>query len=223
MSRCRTDKAGDKRRQVKSNDKLPAERELASTLGVSRVPVRETLGMLRILGIIETGYGKGAVVKGLEKSRLLETIDMLVESKKDTRVEVTEARAVLEVAAVKIASLKRTEADLDRLRTAVRQMEEEIRSRRLPVESSLDFHRGVMMATKNKLLFRMLMLFQDLINETREASLRIPDRPQSALREHAAILKAIEEKDATTAVMLMERHLDITYKGVEGLSHKTRN
>ncbi|HNZ08493.1 MAG TPA: GntR family transcriptional regulator [Bacillota bacterium] len=106
MSRCRTDKAGDKRRQVKSNDKLPAERELASTLGVSRVPVRETLGMLRILGIIETGYGKGAVVKGLEKSRLLETIDMLVESKKDTRVEVTEAQAVLEVAAVKIASLR---------------------------------------------------------------------------------------------------------------------
>lgn len=102
-------------------------------------------------------------------------------------------------------------------------MEEEIRSGQLPVESSLDFHRGVMMATKNKLLFRMLMLFQDLINETREASLRVPDRPQSALREHAAILKAIEEKDATTAAMLMERHLDITYKGVEGLSHKTRN
>ena len=46
---------------------------------------------------------------------------------------------------------------------------------------------------------------------------------EGALREHAAILKAIEEKDATKAAMLRERHLDITYKGVEGLSHKTRN
>ncbi len=43
--------------------KLPSEREIAQILGVSRLPVREALSALQILGIVETQPGSGTYVR----------------------------------------------------------------------------------------------------------------------------------------------------------------
>jgi len=54
--------------------KLPSEREIAQTLGMSRPPVREALSALQIAGIVEIRPGDGTYVKSwrreLSKSQL---------------------------------------------------------------------------------------------------------------------------------------------------------
>src|SRR4051794_36734489 len=52
-------------------DRLPPERELADTLGVSRVTLREAIGALRAAGLIESrrGRGGGTVVVSPRASR----------------------------------------------------------------------------------------------------------------------------------------------------------
>ena len=47
----------------KVGDKLPSEQAMAESIGVSRPSIREALGALRIVGIIETINGVGTVVK----------------------------------------------------------------------------------------------------------------------------------------------------------------
>lgn len=208
--------------RLQPGEKLPSERDLAAKLGVSRVPVREALGMLRLMGIVETKYGSGAVVKGLEKSLILETIDMLLESETDAKLEITEARLVLEVGAVKLACLRRTENDLKRLRETIDGMKADIEKGSSPVDNSLEFHSCVLRASKNKVMFKMAMMFADLLRETRKLSMNRAGRPQSALEEHIKILDAIERKDPATAAMLMEHHLMDTQKGVEAAAAESR-
>lgn len=76
------------------------ERDLAAEFGVSRLPVREALRMLRQEGLIEDRLPKGSVVCGL--------------SKKDVR-DLFAVRLALEVLACRLAALNATSEDLNRL------------------------------------------------------------------------------------------------------------
>lgn len=201
--------------RLQPGDKLPSERELAEQLGVSRVPVREAIGMLRLMGVIETKYGGGATVKGLEKSRVIEEIDMLISNHTDDKLDLIEARLVIETGCTKLACIRRNEKDLERLKEAIAAMQKEVDEGKAPVESSMEFHRAVLMATKNKVLYRMAMMFSDLLRQTRVISLNRPDRPHTAIEEHLSILKAIVERDSETAAQLMETHLKATLRVVE--------
>ena len=49
--------------ELKLNDKIPTERELAEEMGVSRNSVREVMHMLEITGLIECQQGSGNYVR----------------------------------------------------------------------------------------------------------------------------------------------------------------
>ena len=61
-------------------DKLPPEREMAEMYGVSRVPLREAICALSIMGIIESRQGGGNYITGFKPGvlgRILRTYSML--------------------------------------------------------------------------------------------------------------------------------------------------
>ena len=47
------------RGELKRGDRLPGEREFAESLGISRVPLREAISALSLMGIIEKRHGEG--------------------------------------------------------------------------------------------------------------------------------------------------------------------
>lgn len=193
--------------QIKPGECLPSERELAQNMRVSRVPVREALKMLEFMGIIEVHHGRGAVVQGLGRASMLEVIDLVLESDSDTLTDLTEARLVLETGAVSMACARRTEDDLKRMREALAKMEAAINQGEKGVDASMEFHMALMRATKNKVLYRFMILFSDLLRESRELSLDRPGRPAEALAEHRQILAAVADRDVGVAVATMEAHL----------------
>ena len=192
---------------LKPGDSLPSERQLAKDMEVSRIPVREALKMLEFLGVIEIRHGRAAVVRGLGQASMLETINLVLESGPNELYELNQARMILEQGAVRLACKNRTNADISHMRKILEQMEAEIDDGCSVVDTSMEFHMTLMRSTKNKILCSFMMLFQDLLRESRSISLSRPDRPEEAFDEHGAILQAVIDKDSALAASLMETHI----------------
>lgn len=192
---------------LKPGDSLPSERELARDMEVSRIPIREALKMLEFMGVIEIRHGRAAVVRGLGQAAMLETINLVLESGPNELYELNQARMVLEVGAVKLACENRTNSDIARMTEILNRMETEIANECSVVDTSMEFHMAIMRATKNKILCSFMMLFRDLLRESRLISLSRPERPVEALREHRAMLQAVIDRDSALAASLMEMHI----------------
>jgi GntR family transcriptional repressor for pyruvate dehydrogenase complex len=193
---------------LKPGDSLPSERQLAKDMQVSRIPVREALKMLEFMGVIEIRHGRAAVVRGLGKATMLESIDLVLESGPNELYEMNEARKLLEVGAIRLACEKRTNTDIARMGEILEQMKAELNDTVSIVDTSMEFHMAIMRATKNKILCSFMMLFRDLLYESRSISLSRPERPGQALDEHKAILQAVIDRDADRAASLIETHIE---------------
>ncbi|MDD5170205.1 MAG: GntR family transcriptional regulator, partial [Syntrophales bacterium] len=98
--------------ELKAGDRLPSERELADMFQVSRVPVREALKILEFMEILQHVRGDGIYLKSVGVNDLLSKMDFMVETSSDIISDLFEARGALEVKAVELAAIRRTDADL---------------------------------------------------------------------------------------------------------------
>jgi len=98
--------------KIKVGDKLPSERELAEMFQVSRVPVREALKVMEFMEVIQYVPGDGIYLKSININDLISKIDFMIETSTDIISDLFEARQAIELKAVELAAIKRTDADL---------------------------------------------------------------------------------------------------------------
>src|SRR4051794_29466492 len=79
-----------------AGQRLPAERDLAAQLGVSRPSLREAIRALIALNILESRHGEGTFVSSLDPELLSEPIDFVLQVNDDALLSLFEARRVLE-------------------------------------------------------------------------------------------------------------------------------
>ena len=97
-------------------DKLPPERALAESFGVSRNSVREAIHALAERGLLESRHGDGTYVRVPDMEPLRSAILEAVDSEGHLFDEVMEYRRILEPAVAELAALRRTPEQLDRLK-----------------------------------------------------------------------------------------------------------
>ncbi|WP_106182077.1 FadR/GntR family transcriptional regulator [Prauserella shujinwangii] len=189
---------------LRAGDKLPAERELAQRLGVSRASVKQAIVVLEVQGAVEARHGGGTylVRDGLE----VEPVDALVERRRRLP-DVLEAREALETKLAELAAERRTGEDLDALEAALDHMREEIAAGGRGVEGDRRFHAAVTAAAHSALLAEFMRSIADQITESRTESLRQPGRPNRSLSQHQSIFDAISRGDPRRAAAAMRRHL----------------
>src|SRR5918992_3657541 len=85
--------------QVRPGDRLPAERELALQIGVSRPTVRSGLRALAAMGVVQSRHGSGTFIPDGPPSLGSEALSFLAALHGFTREEMYEARRILEVRA----------------------------------------------------------------------------------------------------------------------------
>jgi GntR family transcriptional regulator, transcriptional repressor for pyruvate dehydrogenase complex len=95
--------------QLRPGDLLPAERDLAERLGVSRATLAQALVALEVLGVIDVQHGTGAV---LARRPSVASVIKGLREHRSRLPEIVEARSTLEVKLAALAAARRTDEDL---------------------------------------------------------------------------------------------------------------
>jgi DNA-binding FadR family transcriptional regulator len=207
-------------------NRLPAERDLAKQLGVSRPSVREALIALEVEGWVEVRTGSGIYVLDRSNINAINKIAKQVintpanteneiehESKAEWGpLELIRARRVVEGETAAIAALQAKRKDIDAMGKALRMMQTEAADGVLPLDGDRAFHTAIVQASGNEVLIDTVQSFWDSrrgpIFERLVGYFETLQSWQAAIAEHSAILEAIQNHDAAAARIAMHAHMD---------------
>lgn len=196
-------------------DKLPSERDLAALFGMSRGAIREGLIRLDTLRIIDSKPKSGIYLQPYGAERSIEAMVLFAETNIPlTAAEVAqsvELRSVLESEAMRLACVRRTQDDLDRLKALLDASAAAIKRGETLAELDAEFHKAIVAATKNDVLLRFINVFYLMSRKRRE--IYFHDAPQSkrSHAQHLQLYRAIVARDFELGQQLLRRHL----KGVD--------
>lgn len=207
-------------KNLEPGSKLPSERQLVISLGISRSSVREALRMLEIMGLVEVKPGKGVYVKGLSGD-LFMPLASLLSSNKENLQHHFEARLVLEPAAAALAAKRASQSDIRQIEKVLKTFQENLGENNLValIRSDILFHRLIANATNNRTIEILMNTItrHDFIGW--KMSLRTKRRPLNTVKEHRKIFEAIVAGDEKKAKSAMRSHLNAAIKNLkpEGL------
>lgn len=197
---------------IKPGDKLPPESEIMQRFGVSRGVVREALSQLQAAGLIQTHHGVGTfALEPTAKGRFQfkrsprESIDRML--------EMLELRTSVESDAAGLAALRRTDAHLSEMRSALGDFEQHVATIGETVAPDFRFHLTIAQATGNSYFIELMgHLGLGVIPRTRISSswLGVEQRAkhlEKVNQEHQDIYAAIERRDPQAARAAMRIHL----------------
>ena len=186
--------------------RLPAERDLAQQLGVSRPSLREALIALEIDGSVEIRMGSGVYVSA--------TLDPAVMQPRwlgESPSELMQARMAIEGAVVTLACARMTKEVLSALRDTVEAMRTRVEAGPRSVEQDRQFHLLLANQAENSILKRIVgELFDErhsLLLAKLSMKFESPDTWRAAVSEHEAIVAALEAADPLRAQAAMRMHL----------------
>jgi DNA-binding FadR family transcriptional regulator len=196
--------------EIKPGDRLPAERDLAKQMGVSRPSVREALIALEVEGWVEVRTGAGVFVLDRAQVRKIET--RKVPDGEWGPLEIIRARRVIEgeIAALAAAHAKRK--DLHAIADAIALMHEHTELGIAPTSGDQAFHMAIAQAAGNAVLVDTVQTFWvarrgPLFERLGDYFENVPSW-RTAIGEHEALLEAIRGHDAAAAREAMHAHMD---------------
>jgi GntR family transcriptional repressor for pyruvate dehydrogenase complex len=191
-------------KNLSEGDRLPAERDLAAKLGVSRASVSQALVALEVQGVLSVRHGDGAIL--LRRPTEERAIRALREHA-DRIPDIIEARVALEVNLAGLAAARRTDAEMAAIDTAIATMEAEVEAGDRGVLGDEMFHEAITAAAHSSLLAKLMHEISGLIRETRIESLSQQNRPRASLEGHRRIADAVRKQDADAASRAMADHI----------------
>lgn len=178
--------------------RLPTEPELVAELGISRNTVREAMRVLAFSGLIEIRQGDGSYVRAR-----IDPLDTLKALSRCSLEQAREARHILEVEAIGLAALRRTEDDVLALRQALKTSGEHYHGDlEQYIACDLIFHRRLVDAAHNPALSELYRYFSSVIGAQLRQSLTVIPRHQHVFDLHVDILDAVERQDPERAKAL---------------------
>jgi GntR family transcriptional repressor for pyruvate dehydrogenase complex len=194
---------------LKPGDQLPAERELAQRLGVSRTAVREAVKTLREKGLVEAYSGRGTFITNGTSQAARQSFDLMVKiGQQEGSPHLAELRLILEPGIAALAATRVDEENLVAMREAVAVMERSQKNPGAYIEADLDFHLALAEAAANPLILSLIDSIVGLLREQRIKIFNVAGGPQRGQFHHKRILEAVERRDPELARSAMRAHLE---------------
>ncbi|GHU10620.1 pyruvate dehydrogenase complex repressor [Betaproteobacteria bacterium] len=203
---------------LKSGDRLPAERELAAELGVSRPSLREAIQKLSSRGLLRSRQGGGTFVTDSLVAAFFDPWQEMVGARPELRADVAELRRMLAGEAAERAARRRTPEDMTRLVQTFTALQGALQSTQnrdgidTLIASDAAFHQAIAEAAHNALLGHLyaavLRLLADDIR-LNFSELRAVSRAFSLLAsQYSTLFEAIRDQRPSAARAAVEAHLD---------------
>jgi DNA-binding FadR family transcriptional regulator len=196
---------------VAPGERLPAERDLARRLGVSRPSLREALIVLEVEGLLDVRVGSGIYVA--QPSGRGTGVDI---GSASGPFEVIRARWMIEGECAALAAKHGTDAQLRAIRRAHADLQREAKQHHNPLGADRAFHVRIAQATGNSALELVVQTLWDQrvgpLYRALEIKLEYPAMAGETLGEHKAVLDAILARRPAAARVAMRRHMDMTKK-----------
>ncbi|RZL67190.1 MAG: FadR family transcriptional regulator [Variovorax sp.] len=192
--------------------RLPAERDLAKQLGVSRPSVREALIALEVEGWVEVRTGSGVYVLDRTTQRSPAPIEVTDWGP----LELIRARRVVEGETAALAAEHGKRRDFDAMQRAIDTMQSMADRNVMPLEGDRAFHVAIVEASGNAVLIETVQGFWD----SRKGPLftRLGGYFETviswrrAIAEHELIRDAIVARDPAAARAAMHAHMDKSHQ-----------
>ena len=193
---------------LQSGDRLESERELAKILGISRPSLREAIQVLQVQGRLVVKHGIGIFVLDEADS------DKLRDSLKAAQHKIEELfqmREILEAPAVEWAAERRTEEQLQAMKSAAINLNQAIAEPEIDFDKvrrlDMEFHLTIVKSAQNQFLNQTLGTLQEIMYRSMDNTLKLPGRLDASGHEHGVILDAIERQDAIKARLMIIQHI----------------
>lgn len=193
--------------KLRPGESLPAERELAEMMGVSRPTVRNALCVLDAMGVIEMRHGRRTYLSTPNTGVLAGPLAVIFSEASETFKQVMEFREILEPAIASRAAQMCTPAHIKRLSRIIESQETDVGSGGTGVEQDLEFHLTLSEATGNHLLTQLMRFSLVFTKEVRSEYFQRQARGAVSIAGHRQVLKAVKARESEAAYEAMVQHL----------------
>lgn len=197
--------------KLTSGSKLPAERDLSQTLGISRNSVREAIRTLDIMGVISSQQGAGNYLTGDFENNLVESMSMMFLLHQINYQQISQLRRGLEMQALMLAIDHISDAQINELKAVVAELENTTEENNILLDKKL--HYTIALASQNTLIVNILQALSELIDQfildLRREILSSPDGKIILLEAHNEMMKSLITKDKNMAYEAINKHFGI--------------
>ena len=200
--------------ELRPGAKLPAERNLAQMMDVSRPVVREALRALALMRVVDIRPGDGTYITSLEPQQLIAHLDFVFPSDSVALEQLLEARRVVEAGNARLAAARISGAELVGIEGLVASLAAAIDEPDRFSDLDIELHSAVCAAAGNFLLSQFMSIVNALGKVSRERTGGRRRVREAALEDHRAILEALQTHDPEAAARAMLGHLDHVEQGL---------
>ena len=186
--------------------RLPAEREMASNLKVSRGSLRQALKMLEVMGVVSQRVGDGTYLNEAAPSILAEPMEFLLLLDGTSFEELMDARVIVEPELAARAAERASPEMIARLRESLSRMQASGRNHGELIEGDLRFHRTIFQMAENRVCSLMFSIVHEMMHNLMAITSRMVDLDHT-VKAHSRIYSAMRRRDPEEARLRMHAHL----------------
>jgi len=196
-----------RRGKLKPGHRLPAERELAKHLGISRASLRHGLRFLAAIGVVTSRHGSGTYIAHGPPVLQSEPLQVLADLHRFSYHDMFEARKVLECALAELAAANAKDEHLAVMAEEVAEMYATLDEPQEYLVHDIRFHRAVAAASGNQILSALMNMVSTAAYANRRVTVeRATDLKESA-ELHRKIYRLIRARKPAEARAAMNEHL----------------
>jgi GntR family transcriptional repressor for pyruvate dehydrogenase complex len=199
---------------LKPGDRLPAERELAQELNVSRPSLREALLKLESKGLLQSRRGGGTYVIDIIAPTLTDPLVHLLKNHPEATFDILELRHALEEVAAYFAAIRHTDADREILRRRFAALAATHEGEHDPLrdaEADTEFHLAIADASHNVVLMHIMRGLFNLLRSSICGSLEKlytqAGNYEIVHNHHSEIMHAVLKRNPESARRAAHLHL----------------
>lgn len=200
--------------KLKKGDRIMNEREFSETLGVSRVPLREAISALSLVGVLSPKQGEGTFVSTYNPDIFSRVIyaNVILE---DTSIDdILSVRCIVESNSAELAAAVATPEDLRAIDAAIKEHAEAVSSYlagtcslERVIEKDHGFHSAIVAATHNTFFKQFFDVLKHSIQYCHMTCVNQPEKFPGFVEMHQRLFNAIQDKQRAQAYIIMHEHI----------------